>query len=124
MSRLRGLLSVAAAVAGTVGFAVVSHAGLRAGLSFLGGLVLAWVLLSGGVVAVRWAGNAVPALSIVVALMTYTTTVVLFGAVLAAASPRVLYAWGFAVGLVVAVVLGASEQWQVNRARQTTLRGQ
>ncbi len=112
MARAHWVLLALITVAGTVGFAALSPAGSRAALSFLAGLAAAGGVLGGGVAAVRWSGRAAPALGMAVAMLTYVTTMVIFAAVLAVASPRVIDPWGFAAGLVGAVVVWTPAQFR------------
>lgn len=99
-----GLLLVVAAVVGTVGFTVLSGSGLRSGLSFLGGLVLAGGVFAVGQFNLRLANQISPGLTLAVAMFSYLITVVGLGLVLAASRPTVVDPLAIAVGLVVGVV--------------------
>jgi hypothetical protein len=99
-----GLLLLVAAVVGTIGFTVLSGAGLRAGLSFLGGLVLAGGVFAVGQFNLRLANQISPGLTLAVAMFSYLITVVGLGIVLEASRPTVIDPVAVAVGLVVGVV--------------------
>jgi hypothetical protein len=96
---LRWLVLAAAAVLGLLGFAVLSPAGLRAGLSFVGGLALVAVSFEFGAFNIRFAGRHAPGLTLLVAMMSYLTTAVALALVLVASSPRVVDGPAVAVGL-------------------------
>ena len=96
---------VALAVVGTVAFATLTAVGLRAGLSFGGGLALVVAAFEFGAFNIRFAGRYMPNLTLVVALLSYATTAIAFALVLAASSPRVVYPWGIATGLFAGLVL-------------------
>lgn len=118
VSRLGGPLligTLAALVLGSVGFALLSDAGLRASVSYLSAALLAGALLYGGIAAVQLFATEAPGLSLLIAMTTYLTTVAIFGAILASASPEVLDGPGFAAGLVLMVVTSTIQQWRVNR---------
>ncbi|MCU1690457.1 MAG: hypothetical protein JWN61_1795 [Pseudonocardiales bacterium] len=104
-----------ALVVGAALFAVLGDAGLRASASYLVAAILAGGLLFGGIAAVRLFSSEAPGLSLLIAMMTYLTTVAVFGAVLALASPDVIDGPGFAAGLVLMVVASTIQQWRVNR---------
>jgi hypothetical protein len=111
-------LTVAVLVALVVGAALfwqLSDAGLRASASYLCAAIVAGALLFGGIAAVRLFSSEAPGLSLLIAMMTYLTTVAVFGAVLALASPDVIDGPGFAAGLVLMVVASTIQQWRVNR---------
>ncbi|MDQ1730721.1 MAG: hypothetical protein QOK10_880 [Pseudonocardiales bacterium] len=102
---LRWLALALAALGGTVGFSVGSDAGLRAGLSFLGGLALVVAAFEFGSFNIRFAGRYLPNLTLVVAMLSYATTAIALGLVLAASSPRVVHGWGIASGLMVGLLI-------------------
>jgi hypothetical protein len=97
--KLRWLVLAAVAVLGLLGFGMVSAAGLRAGLSFVGGLALVAACFEFGAFNIRFAGRHVPGLALPVALLSYLTTVIALALVLAAASPEVVDGLAVAVGL-------------------------
>ena len=115
-SRVWALIASCAVIAAL--FGVFSDAHWRASASFLGALVLGGTLLIGGTIVVHWFADAAPSLSIVIALMTYLTTIAVFAAVLAAADPDVLDGPGFAAGLVVIVVAATIRQWRIAQEQQ------
>ena len=98
-----GLLLIVAAVVGTIGFTVLGS-GLRSGLSFLGGLVLAGGVFAVGQFNLRLANQISPGLTLAVAMFSYLLTVVGLGIVLAASRPTVIDPVAIAVGLVIGVV--------------------
>lgn len=105
----------AALVLGALAFGLLSDAGVRASLSYLSAALLAGALLFGGIAAVQLFATEAPGLSLLIAMLTYLTTVAVFGAILVSASPRVLDGQGFAAGLVLMVVTSTVAQWRVNR---------
>lgn len=107
--------TLAALVLGALAFGLLSDAGARASLSYLSAAVLSGALLFGGIAGVQLFATAAPGLSLLIAMMTYLTTVAVFGAILASASPAVLDGPGFAAGLVLMVVVSTIQQWRVNR---------
>jgi hypothetical protein len=108
--------SVAVAlVLGALGFGLLSGQGWRAPSSYLAAAAVSGALLFGGIAAVRLSATEAPGLSLVIAMTTYLTTIGVFGAVLAAAQPDVLYGPGFAAGLILMVVASTIQQWRVNR---------
>jgi ATP synthase protein I len=93
----------------------LGFAGPRAALSYAAGLLLAGAACTGGIAAVRWADRITPALTMVVALMTYAMIVVVLAAVLAAADPEIIDVTAFAVGLVVAALVWILAQLRATR---------
>jgi hypothetical protein len=104
-----------ALVLGALGFGLLSGEGWRAPISYLAAAGISGALLFGGIAAVRLFATEAPGLSLVIAMTTYLTTIGVFGAVLAAARPDVLYGPGFAAGLILMVVASTIQQWRVNR---------
>jgi hypothetical protein len=98
-----GRFLLAAAGAGTLGFTAFSG-GLRSGLSFLGGLVLAGGVFAVGQFNLRQANRISPGLTLAVAMFSYLLTVVGLGLVLAASRPTVIDPAAVSVGLVTGVV--------------------
>jgi hypothetical protein len=107
--------TLAALVLGAIAFALLSDAGLRAAASYLGAAALAGALLYGGIAAVQLFAAEAPGLSWLIAMITYLTTVAVFGAILGLGSPDVIDGLGFAAGLVLMVVASTIQQWRVNR---------
>jgi hypothetical protein len=114
--RVIGLALGAAAVAGTVGF-IVWGSGLRSGLSFLGGLILAGGVFAVGQFNLRLANQISPGLTLAVAMFSYTITVVGLGIVLEASRPTVIDPVAISVGLVVGVVGWVARLIDVLRVR-------
>jgi hypothetical protein len=110
------LLGLAMVVGGTV-FAVASAAGLRAGLSYLGGLVLVVGAFEFGAFNIRFTGRYLPSLTLVVALFSYATTAIALALVLAASSPRVVDGPGIAVGLFVGLAIWIATEIVGSRVR-------
>jgi hypothetical protein len=102
---VRWLLIALAAVLGGVGFSIGSPAGLRAGLSFLGGLALVIASFEFGAFNIRFAGRHVPGMTLLVAMLSYVTTAVVLALVLAASSPRVVDGPAIAAGLFAGLVI-------------------
>ncbi len=96
---VRWLVLALAAVLGLAGFALLSAAGLRAGLSFVGGVALGAACFEFGAFNIRLVGRYVPSLALPVALLSYLTTVVALALVLTASSPAVVDGLAVAVGL-------------------------
>lgn len=86
--------------------------GLRGALSFLGGAALAGGLMFGGIAAVALFSSVPNGMSLLVALLTYVTTVGVFAAVLAAADPDVLDPVAFAAGLLLLGAAATTWQWR------------
>ncbi len=103
--RWRWLLLGVAAVCGLAGFGIASAAGLRAGLSFVGGLALVAASFEFGAFNIRFAGRYLPGMTLVVALLSYLTTAVALALALVASSPRVVDGLGVAVGLFVGLAI-------------------
>jgi len=92
-------------LAGAVAFGVSSDAALRASISFLGGVLLAYAAFGFGAFNIKLADRLAPRLTMVIALFSYALTAVALGLILAAASPRVVHSTAIAVGLLVGLVL-------------------
>lgn len=105
------------AVAGALLAAAVSTHGLRSALSYLGGLVLVLAAFEFGAFNIRLADRHVPRLTMAIALLSYATTAVAFGLVLAASSPRVVDGTGAAAGLMVGLVIWLGERLYTCRPR-------
>jgi hypothetical protein len=88
-----------AAVAGTTLWWVLSVSGHRAGLSYLGGLLLAVVAFEFGVLNIKVIDRIAPNLTLAAAMFSYALTALAFGLVLAASSPRVVDATAISTGL-------------------------
>ena len=95
----------AVAVLGLLGFGIASAAGLRAGLSFVGGVALAAGSFEFGAFNIRFAGRHAPQLTLLVAMLSYLTTAIALALVLAAASPRVVDGPAVAAGLFAGLVI-------------------
>jgi len=96
---LRWLVLAVAALIGLLGFALISAAGLRAGLSFVGGLALVAASFEFGAFNIRFVGRHAPGLTLMVAMLSYLTTALALALVLIASSPRVVDGLAVAVGL-------------------------
>lgn len=103
----RGRWAVVAVVAGlgALAFAVLSGPGPRSALSYLAGLILVVAAFEFGVFNIRLADKYVPHLTMAVALISYATTAVAFGLVLAASRPAVIDGVGMATGLVTGLIV-------------------
>ena len=115
---LRWRALAGAAVLGLLGFSVVSAAGLRAGLSFVGGLALVAGCFEFGAFNIRFVGRHAPELTLVVALLSYLTTAVALGLALAAASPRVVDGPAVAAGLFTGLVIWLGAELAASRVVQ------
>jgi hypothetical protein len=102
---VRWLVLAAAVALGLLGFSIASAAGLRAGLSFVGGLALVTGSFEFGAFNIRFVGRHAPGLTLPVALLSYLTTAVALALVLAAASPRVVDGPAIATGLFSGLVI-------------------
>lgn len=94
-----------ALLVGFAAFAGLSGVGLRAALSFLGGMVLTTVILEISTFNVRYTDRFLPKLTLPVAVFSYAMTAIALAVALAASSPRVVYGPGAAIGLVTTVVI-------------------
>jgi hypothetical protein len=103
--RSRWLALLASAVLGLPAFSVASAAGLRAGLSFVGGLALVAAAFEFGTFNIRLVSRYAPSLALPVAMLSYLTTVVALALVLAATSPAVVDGLAVAVGLFVGLAI-------------------
>lgn len=99
LAALRWPALAAAAGLGLLGFSVASAAGLRAGLSFVGGLALVAASFEFGAFNIRFAGRHAPGMTLLVAMLSYLSTAVVLALALAASSPRVVDGLAVAVGL-------------------------
>jgi hypothetical protein len=115
---VRWLLLAAVAVLGLLGFGIGSPAGLRAGLSFVGGLALVTGSFEFGVFNIRFVSRHAPGLTLPVALLSYLTTAVALGLVLAASSPRVVDGPAIATGLFSGLVIWLGGELAAARAVQ------
>ena len=102
---MRWVLLGAAGVVGIVAATLLSTAGIRAGVSFLAGLAMVVAAFEFGAFNIRFTGRYLPHLTLVVALVSYATTAIAFGLVLAASSPRVVSGVGIAGGLFSGLVI-------------------
>lgn len=116
-----GLILVAAAVVGTAGFTLFSGTGLRSGLSFLGGLVLAGGVFAVGQFNLRLANAISPGLTLAVAVFSYLITVIGLGVVLAASRTAEVDPVAIAVGLVIGAVGWVGRLIDVLRVRPERL---
>lgn len=108
---------LAVALTGAIAFAALSANGPRAALSFLGGVGLALAAFEFGVFNIRLTDRHAPRLTMAVALLSYVTTAIAFGLVLAASSPRVVDAVAVSTGLVVGLVAWLGGLLVTSRAR-------
>jgi hypothetical protein len=115
---VRWLALTAAAVLGLLIFSIASAAGLRAGLSFVGGLALAVGSFEFGAFNIRFTGRYAPRLTLLVAMLSYLTTAIALGLVLAASSPRVVDGPAVAVGLFAGLVIWLGAELAASRAVQ------
>jgi hypothetical protein len=92
------LLALIAVVGGAL-FGWFGPLGTGSGISFVGGVAMVVGALEFGTFNIRFAGRYVPRLTLAVALLSYVTTTVALGLVLAASSPRVVDGRAVAVGL-------------------------
>jgi hypothetical protein len=99
----RWSLLAAAAIVGWVAFAALADQGTRAGWSYVGGLVLVVGAFEFGAYNVRFAARYMPNLTLVVALLSYTLTIIALALVLAVSSPRVVAGLAVAIGIFVGV---------------------
>jgi hypothetical protein len=93
------------AVLGMTGFSIASSAGLRAGLSFVGGLALVTASFEFGAFNIRFVSRHLPGMTLLVAMLSYLTTAVALALVLAASSPRVVDGPAIAAGLLTGLVI-------------------
>ncbi|HEY0167197.1 MAG TPA: hypothetical protein VGB75_09155 [Jatrophihabitans sp.] len=96
---LRWWALAAAAALGLIGFSLASANGVRAGLSFVGGLALVTACFEFGAFNIRFVGRHLPGMTLLVAMLSYLTTAIALALVLAASSPRVVDGQAIAVGL-------------------------
>jgi hypothetical protein len=115
---LRWLVLAAAAGIGLLGFAIVSSAGLRAGLSFVGGLALVAASFEFGAFNIRFVGRHAPGLTLLVAMLSYLTTALALALVLVASSPRVVDGPAVAVGLFSGLVIWLGGELAASRVVQ------
>ncbi len=104
-TRVRWLALAGLAVLGLLGFGIASQAGLRAGLSFLGGLAVVAASFEFGAFNIRFTGRHAPGLTLAVAMLSYLTTAIALALALAASSPRVVHGPAVAVGLFAGLVI-------------------
>lgn len=115
---LRWLALATAAGLGLLGFSLLSAVGSRAGLSFVGGLALAVASFEFGAFNIRFVGRHLPAMTLPVAMLSYLTTAIALGLVLAGSSPRVVDGPAIAVGLFTGLVIWLSTELAASRAVQ------
>jgi hypothetical protein len=115
--RVRWALLLLAAVVGTGICAQVFAEGARAGWSFLGGLAMVVLAFEFGSYNIRFATRYLPNLTLVVALFSYTMTVVALAVVLTASSPRVVVGTAVATGLFVGIALWIGTEIAHTRVR-------
>ena len=118
---LRWLALAVAAMLGLLAFSLLSEAGVRAGLSFVGGLALAVASFEFGAFNIRFVGRHLPAMTLLVAMLSYLTTAIALGLVLAASSPRVVDGPAIAVGLFTGLVIWLGTELAASRAVQEPL---
>jgi hypothetical protein len=109
------------ALAGTIAFSLLSRAGLRAGVSFLGGLFLVVGSFEFGAFNIRFAGKYLPSMTLLIAMLSYATTAIALGLVLAASSPHVVHGMAVAVGLFVGLIIWIGTELAAARARSEHL---
>lgn len=114
---LRWIVVLVVAVVGLVGFAVGSHDGLRAGLSYLGGLAVSVAAFEFGAFNIRVVDRLAPELTLAAALFSYTVTAVGFGLILFASSPRVVDGQAIAIGLGTGLTVWLSALVVASRVR-------
>lgn len=115
-----GLLLIAAGV----GWLLCSQsfeAGTRAGWSYLLGLVIVVLAFEFGSYNVRFAARYLPNMTLVVALLSYTVTIVALGLVLALSSPRVVEGTAVAIGIFVGVAIWIATEIERTRVRSVRL---
>lgn len=115
---LRWPVLAAAAAIGLLGFALISSAGLRAGLSFVGGLALVAASFELGAFNIRFVGRHAPGLTLMVAMLSYLTTALALALVLIASSPRVVDGLAVAVGLFSGLVIWLGGELAASRVVQ------
>ena len=115
---MRWLVLAVVALVGLLGFGIASSAGLRAGLSFVGGLALATASFEFGAFNIRFVGRHAPSLTLAVAMLSYLTTAVALGLVLAASSPRVVDGPAIATGLFSGLVIWLGGELAASRVVQ------
>jgi hypothetical protein len=115
---VRWLALAAVAVVGLLGFGIASAAGLRAGLSFVGGLALVAAAFEFGAFNIRLAGRHAPQLTLLVAMLSYLTTAVALALALAASSPRVVDGPAVATGLFSGLVIWLGAELAASRVVQ------
>lgn len=98
-TRLRWVLLALIAVVGGLLFGLTGTTGARSGISFVGGVAMVVGALEFGTFNIRFTGRYLPRMTLAVALLSYVTTTVALGLVLAASSPRVVDGRAVAVGL-------------------------
>ncbi|MEO6503104.1 MAG: hypothetical protein ABIQ09_14505 [Jatrophihabitantaceae bacterium] len=118
---VRWLALAAAAALGLLAFSVLSAAGLRAGLSFVGGLALAVACFEFGAFNIRFVGRHLPGMTLLVAMLSYLTTAIALGLVLAGSSPRVVDGPAIAAGLFTGLVIWLGGELAAARAVQEHL---
>jgi hypothetical protein len=118
---VRWVLLAIAAVVGVIGFAVGSATAARAAASYLGGLAMVVGAFEFGSYNIRFTGRYLPKLTLVVALLSYATTAIAFGLVLAASSPRVVVGTAVATGLFIGLTIWVGTE--IARARVGSARG-
>lgn len=101
---LPGCLAASAAVA-AAGTAIAWLVRDRAtGLSVLGGVAVVVVFFTISAVTLAWTAREAPHLSMLVALLTYTTKIVVFAAVMQAISNTSVHTGAFALAIAVGIV--------------------
>jgi hypothetical protein len=98
-------LTALAALAGAVAFSMLASVGLRASLSYLGGLALVLAAFEFGAFNIRFAGRYLPSMTLLIAMLSYATTAIALGLVLAASSPRVVDGTAVAIGLFAGLMI-------------------
>ncbi|CAN5455231.1 hypothetical protein BH10ACT8_BH10ACT8_30840 [soil metagenome] len=106
-----------AAVLGGVLFSVLAGVGVRAGLSFVGGLAMVVGAFEFGAFNIRFTGRYLPNLTLTVALLSYVTTAIALGLILAASSPRVVYGPAIAAGLFSGLTIWIATELALQRVR-------
>jgi hypothetical protein len=114
---VRWMLLMIAGLVGGLLFGLLTHAGHRAGWSFVAGLALVVGAFEFGAFNIRVTGRYLPSLALPVAMLSYLTTAIAFALVLAASSPRVVYGPGIAVGLFAGLTIWITTEIARSRVR-------
>jgi len=94
-----------------------AHSATRACLSFTVSAVVAGLLFTSTIAAVRAGGRLMPAAALVAALAGYALTVVILGAAFLLLSPRVIERWAVTAGLLSVVLIWTTDAIRSSRTR-------